>query len=172
MPLNLVFIGYMGCGKTSVGKLLAKFLGISFYDLDNLIIKIESQSIDEIFIKKGEKNFRLIEHQILKHFFKKQMKSYVLSVGGGTPCYHGNIFMMKNYAKTFYLKACPNTLFQRLKYEKYNRPIIQKFSDCNLLDFISTHLSKREPFYEKAHEHINIYNKPIIKIVQEIIKII
>lgn len=172
MPLKLIFIGYMGCGKTSIGKLLAKFLSISFYDLDSLIINIESQSIDEIFIKKGEKKFRLMEHNILKDFLKNKMTSYILSVGGGTPCYHNNIIMMKNYAKTFYLKACPNILFQRLKYEKYNRPIIKNFSDSSLLDFIHTHLSKREHFYEQAHEHIYIYNKTIRKISQEIIKII
>lgn len=172
MPLKLIFIGYMGCGKTAIGNLLAKFLGISFYDLDDLIISSEYKSINEIFIKKGEKKFRLIEHYILKNFLKKNIESYVLSVGGGTPCYHNNIIMMKNYAKTFYLKACPNILFQRLKYEKYNRPIIQNFSDFNLLSFIHTHLSKRKYFYEKAHEHINIYNTPIKKIVEEIIKII
>lgn len=171
MPLNLVVIGYMGSGKTSVGKLLAQFLGISFYDLDNLIIKSESQSIKELFIKEGEKKFRLIEHDILKHFLKKEMKSYILSVGGGTPCYHNNIIMMNNYAKTFYLKACPNTLFQRLKSEKNNRPIIHQFSDSNLLDFISIHLSKRKHFYEQAHQHINIYNKSIKTIVQEIIQL-
>lgn len=171
MPLNLVVIGYMGSGKTAVGKLLAQFLGISFYDLDSLIIKIEAKSINEIFIKKGEKNFRLIEHDILKNFLKQEMKSYILSVGGGTPCYHNNIMMMNNYAKTFYLKACPNTLFQRLKYEKCNRPIIHKVADTNLLDFISIHLSKRTPFYEQAHEHINIYNKSIKTIVQEIIEL-
>lgn len=169
MFLKFIFLGYMGSGKTFIGKELSKFLKIPFYDLDFLIMKYENNTIDNIFAEKGENNFRIIENFILKNFLEKNKSSYILSVGGGTPCYYNNINIMNNYALTIYLKASKIKLFNRLNIEKMNRPIIKNFNDKDLLDFISNHLSEREYFYLKAKKYINICT-PIKEIIYNIIK--
>ncbi|WP_185867326.1 shikimate kinase [Blattabacterium cuenoti] len=169
--MRITLIGYMGCGKTTIGKILSKELNLNFYDLDALIVESKNDSIYNIFKREGEFFFRKKERSILKTILKEK-KKYVLSVGGGTPCFYNNIYLLNKYSNTFYLKTDSYTLFKRLFLEKKTRPIISHLSKNELFIFIIKHLSKRAYFYEKSLKKINVCGKTEYDIVQEIIKYI
>ncbi len=168
--MNITLLGYMGCGKTTIGKILSYKLNLKFYDLDNIIINHQNDTINNIFKKKGELYFRKIEKYLLKEFFLKNIKGYILSVGGGTPCSFNNIYIINKYSKTFYIKLDSFYLFKRLFLDKNNRPLISKLSKCELFKFIITNLYKRSIFYEKSFRIINANNKNKKYIVMNIIK--
>lgn len=170
MISNLTLLGYMGCGKSSVGNILALFLNQSFYDLDILIAEKQGYNINEIFKKKGESEFRRIEHQVLKTFLKSHT-NFILSIGGGTPCYYDNMTLLNRNTQTIYLRATASVLFERLKLIKYTRPLISQLSNNVLFNFILIHLHEREFFYKKSHKLINVGYKSINQITKEIIKI-
>ncbi|WP_259158908.1 shikimate kinase [Candidatus Karelsulcia muelleri] len=167
MIFKIILIGYMGSGKTTIGQKLANNLNHKFYDLDQKIIKYTKKSISELFEIYGEKKFRKLEFNILNFFFKTK-KSYILSVGGGTPCYKHNMFLMKKNSKIIYLNAEINTLFTRILNQKENRPLISKLSNNDLYHFICDSLRKRFFFYKKADSTIYIENKSFLDIVKEI----
>ncbi|XOD68603.1 MAG: shikimate kinase [Flavobacteriales bacterium AspAUS03] len=167
MSINPILIGYMGCGKTSVGEVLALDLDYDFYDLDTLIVEQQSQEIGEIFQQQGETSFRQIEHETLKTFLRSHT-GYVLSVGGGTPCHHDHMNLMNKYAKTIYLQTSVSILFKRLRLQKISRPMIVQLSDESLHEFIVEHLPKREIFYEKAYKRINVNDRSVQEVALEI----
>lgn len=168
MYLKIILLGYMGSGKTYIGKALSKVTKIPFYDLDKLIIKNTGYTINNIFNKQGENQFRLLENKILKNFLKQNIHKYILSVGGGTPCYYNNILLMNKYAFTIYLQTNIKMIFNRLKNEKINRPIIKNMTNNELYNFINYHLNKRDFFYLKAKQHLIINKKNIHNIIQDI----
>lgn len=165
--MRVVLIGYMGSGKTTIGRIVANYLKSHFYDLDELITIQEKQSVRKIFLEHGEDNFRSIEKNLLALFLKYK-KEYVLSAGGGTPCYENNISIMKQFAKTIYLRLTPDIIFKRLFTQKDQRPIISHLSEEKLFEFISHHLRHRVAFYEKAHYTIDVYDKSIAEIALDI----
>src|SRR5690606_15609782 len=130
---------YMGSGKSSVGRVLAEKSAINSFDLDSLIEDSQQKSISDIFNEKGEIYFRKIETQVLKEFIGSQ-NSFVLALGGGTPCYANNHeFLQREEVVSVYLKASVDTLIQRLKDTKKNRPLIAHLSDQVLTDYINKH---------------------------------
>lgn len=159
----------MGSGKTTIGIQLARKLFLNFTDLDDFIEEKEQQSIKEIFKQKGEIYFRKIEHKYLKQFINEN-ESYVLSLGGGTPCYAGNLDLILKDKKSlsFYLRGSIPTLFKRLSENKFKRPLISDLSDDQLTEYIAKHLFERSLFYDKATHKISIDNKEIQEIVTEI----
>ena len=159
----------MGIGKTTIGIQLARKLFLNFTDLDDFIEEKEQQSIKEIFKQKGEIYFRKIEHKYLKQFINEN-ESYVLSLGGGTPCYAGNLDLILKDKKSlsFYLRGSIPTLFKRLSENKFKRPLISDLSDDQLTEYIAKHLFERSLFYDKATHKISIDNKEIQEIVTEI----
>ena len=155
--MKIILLGYMGSGKTTIGIQLAKKLFLNFTDLDEFIEEKEQKSIKEIFEQKGEIYFRKIEHKYLKQFIKEN-ESYVLSLGGGTPCYAGNLDLIlhdKNNL-SFYLRGSISTLFKRLSENKIKRPLINDLSDNQLTEYIAKHLFERSLFYDKATHKISI----------------
>ncbi|WP_185862871.1 shikimate kinase [Blattabacterium cuenoti] len=167
--MKVTLIGYMGSGKTSIGKILSRELKLDFYDLDAILVEEQKDSIYNIFKKIGENHFREIEHLMVKRFLKTHQK-YILSVGGGTPCYHNNMDLLNKFSKTFYLKTQSYILFKRLYKEKETRPLIAHLSKKELFQFIIQHLSKRIFFYEKSYKKIEVTGKSKCQIVQEILK--
>ncbi|WP_185851157.1 shikimate kinase [Blattabacterium cuenoti] len=165
--MKITLIGYMGSGKTSIGKILSKKSKLKFYDLDELLMRDQKKSISNIFKDKGEKVFRKIEHTMVKNFLKKHHK-YIFSVGGGTPCYYDNMNLLNLLSKTFYLKGDAETLFKRLYKEKKKRPLISHLSKNELFLFIKKHLSERVFFYEKSYKEIEIKEKSKYEIAQQI----
>lgn len=171
--MKIVLLGYMGSGKSAIGKYLAEKLNYEFVDLDVYISNKLNMSIVSIFETKGELYFRKLEHQFLQEILDTEDK-IVLSLGGGTPCYYNNYeyYYGKNDISSFYLKASIATLFDRLIYDKANRPLINTFSDEELKEFIAKHLFERNEFYTKADHAIDVNGKSITSISEEILSIL
>ncbi|MDR1877610.1 MAG: shikimate kinase [Flavobacteriaceae bacterium] len=162
--------GYMGSGKTTVGKLLAKYLNFVFIDLDDYIISNEKRSITELFSGKGEIYFRKVENSCLREILNKD--NIVLSLGGGTPVYHDNMDLINDKSISFYLKMNPLELAKRLIPEKEHRPLISHLNDENIEEFIAKHLFERSPYYEKAKYKININHRSVEETCNEIIALL
>ena len=168
--MNIILTGYMGCGKTEIGSRLSQKLGMKYIDLDQYIEEKEGFSVTELFEKKGNIYFRKVESKYLNEIIYKD--NYIISLGGGTPCYHENhkIFNIDNNI-SFYLKHSRKNLSERLFAIKKNRPLISKFkSEEKLLEFISKHLFERELYYSMAKNTINCDEKSIDQISKQIIE--
>ncbi len=164
----ITLIGYMGSGKSHIGNLLSKQLSIPFYDLDLLIMKQEQMSITNIFKIKGEIYFRKIEKEVLNNILKEK-ENFLLSVGGGTPCFYNNMDIINKKSISIYLQNSIETLTKRLLIEKQYRPVISHLEDFQLSEFIAKHLFERRNFYEKA-KHIIKSDEQDIKKTLNIIK--
>lgn len=166
--MKIVLLGYMGSGKSTVARLLGDQLKLKAMDLDALIVSEAGQNIPEIFAKKGEIFFRKLEHQVLKNTLESS-ESFVLALGGGTPCYGGNMdIILEATSQVFYLKMGIPALAERLRSEKEERPLISHIKDEELPEFIGKHLFERQPFYMQANHILNCDNKSAEDIVQEI----
>ncbi len=166
--MKIVLVGYMASGKTSVGKLLAKELEHKFIDLDEYIEVQQEQSIKTIFSEKGEIYFRKVEHKMLKKVLDEN-DSMILSTGGGTPCYAGNMdVILKNSEHSIYLQLTVPELVERIRREKEQRPLVQKIADEELPEFIGKHLFERRQFYSQAMHIIDCNDKPLEAVVSAI----
>ncbi|SNR35956.1 shikimate kinase [Lutibacter flavus] len=165
--MKIVLLGYMASGKSAIGKLLATRLNLQFIDLDFYIETCEGQSISKIFSSKGEIYFRKKESEYLQELLDLN-NDCIISLGGGTPCYGNNMDLIKNSSKSFYLKASINTIFERLKNETSERPLVATIGIENLKEYIAKHLFERSAFYDKADETVSVNEKSIIQIVDEI----
>jgi len=169
---KILVLGYMGSGKSVIGKMLAKRLKIKFYDLDNLIENRLQLSISEIFQRKGEIFFRKIEHQIFQELMTNN-EDFILSLGGGTPCYANNhLFLSSENTVSIYLNASIETLFNRLFLERKNRPLIANLGNEDFKEYIAKHLFDRSYFYNQATHKILVNNKTEWKITSEIIDLL
>lgn len=170
----LILYGYMGSGKSTIGKLIAKELQFNFIDLDEYIEIQENKSISDIFEEKGVVYFRKKESQYLKEVLNKE-PYIVLSLGGGTPCQQGNLDYLQNLpkgVKTVYLNASPQTLTNRLFPERSKRPIIANINKQEaLLEFIAKHLFERNPYYRTAQHILSTDEKNINQIIEELYKL-
>ena len=151
--MRYFLIGFMGTGKSYWGKLWSQARGLAFYDLDEEIEKVEGKKIVDIFNENGEEYFRKKEKQVLHSFFEKD--NFILSCGGGTPCFFNNMEKMNAHGITVYLKTNVDELIKRLSVEKEIRPLIKDIKEEMLKDFILQKLNDREPFYQKAMYHFN-----------------
>ena len=165
---NIVLIGFMGAGKTEVGKILAKNKGFNFIDLDCLIEAQEGMNITEIFKQKGESYFRNLETEILKKIdkyksdiykiivkyktinskeIKNEVKNWVISTGGGMPAFNENLKLIKDIGTTLSLKADARTIYERIKSETH-RPVLggSGFTE----ETVAEKIKEREKFYEQA----------------------
>ena len=169
--MKIILLGYMGSGKSTVSKITANKLNLEALDLDDYISEKENNSISDIFKNKGEIYFRLKENEYLSELLNSE-KSFVLALGGGTPCYANNMDLIKQKSVSIYLKANINTLFNRLEKETASRPIISGMNDAKLKEFIAKHLFERAPFYEQADHIISIDNKSVDEVVSDLNQIL
>ena len=146
--IRIILIGYMGAGKTTVGKELAKALGLTFYDLDWYITTRMRRTVKEIFDERGEEGFRRIEHNMLHEV--AEFENVVISCGGGTPCFFDNMEYMNQQADTVYLKASPEVLYAHLQMGKGVRPLLLNKTPDEVQQFIREQLADREHFYSQA----------------------
>lgn len=144
----------MGAGKTTIGKALAKELGISFYDLDWYIESRMRKKVADIFAERGEEGFRQIEHNMLHEV--AEFEDVVISCGGGTPCFFDNMDYMNGQGDVFYLRGEVDTLIAHLKMGRGVRPLLVGKNDEELRSFITEQLAQREEFYMKANHIIDI----------------
>lgn len=148
MPIFL--IGYMGCGKSTIGNNLSQIMKAQFTDLDNLIEKEIGLDICNIFHQKGEHFFRKKEHYYLTSINYSQ--NMIVAVGGGTPCFFDNMHFMNNIGVTIYLKVSFEELVSRLQFSNSRPKLFNK--KVNLEDLIKEQLIEREKYYLKSHHVI------------------
>ncbi|WP_291117481.1 shikimate kinase [Flavobacterium sp. UBA6135] len=166
--MKIVLVGYMGSGKSAVSEKLAKKLNLKALDLDFIIEKNENQSISDLFLNKGELYFRKKEHEFLKKMLSKET-NFVLSLGGGTPCYAGNhLFLEQPDVVSIYLKTSIETLTNRLECAKSQRPLLANLDNDELKEFIGKHLFERSYYYNFAKYIISTDAKSVETIVDEI----
>ena len=168
--MNIIILGYMGTGKSIIGRELSLKVNKKFIDLDSYIEEKEKDSINNIFQNKGDLYFRKQESKYLKEILNNNT-DLVLSVGGGTPCYFNNLDMIiSNNNVSFYLKNSNIQLTSRLFNEKNKRPLISNISsEEKLLEFVSKHLFEREFFYNSATHKIDCDDKSVSDVVDDII---
>ena len=171
--MKIILLGYMGSGKSTIGKALANELNLTFIDLDHTIEKQIGMTISDFFEASGELKFRRLENEVLNSVLAEN-DQMILSTGGGTPCYGNNLQFMKSApnSKVFYLKASIKTLTERLLSEKDTRPLIQLIDDEDLPEFIGKHLFERSNFYLQADHMIDIDQKSVETIVKEIVELL
>lgn len=146
--IRIFLTGYMGAGKTTLGKAFAREMNIPFIDLDWYIEERFHKSIRELFIERGEASFRELERNMLHEV--AEFEDVIISTGGGTPCFFDNMDYMNGHGQTVFLDVHPDILFERLRVATQQRPILQGKTDEELRAFIVEALAKRAPFYSQA----------------------
>ena len=144
----------MGSGKTHWGRLLSKKLGLTFFDLDTVIVEQEKKPVADIFAEKGEEYFRYKETEALERIVEGE-NGFILSCGGGTPCFFNNIEFMKKSGKVIWLNTSIEVLEQRLQKERKSRPLIRGVDDADLTRYIVKKLSERRMYYQQADVTVN-----------------
>lgn len=158
MPIFLV--GFMGCGKTEIGQILAKMLGLPFFDTDKIIEEDQQKKISDLFLEKGEAYFREQEYNLIRSY-PFPSKS-VVSTGGGLPCFGSNMEYLLSIGDVVYLDACSSLLemFLISPLSKNKRPLLK---DCNSAEEIKERINilmqERLPFYEKAKYRLTVVKK-------------
>jgi shikimate kinase len=143
--MRVFLIGFMGAGKSHWGKIWAEKSGMTFFDLDEIIVAKEQMTIDEIFDKKGEDYFRQIESASLQSTL--DYDNCIVACGGGTPCFFDNMKWMNENGLTVFIKAKPHTLLQNMTHEMKKRPLFNKINQAEILTFIEQKLKERNEFY-------------------------
>ena len=166
---RIILIGYMGSGKTTVGKALSKATGMMFYDLDWYIESRMRKTVSQIFAERGEEGFRQIEYNMLHEV--AEFENVIISCGGGTPCFFDNMDYLNQQGDVVYLKATPETLYKHLLMAKVERPLLKDKTPEELIAYITEHLKERAPFYEKARHTLDVnvldnYDKIAISVEQ------
>jgi shikimate kinase len=146
--MRIYLVGYMGCGKSTIGRKVAEILGISFVDLDKYIEERYFRSVPAIFAEEGEERFR--EKERLSLLEVSQFENVIVGTGGGAPCFFDNMEVMNNNGITVYIAPDTVVLAARLLKSKNERPLLTGKSPAELIKFIDEALLKRAPFYEKA----------------------
>lgn len=151
---RILIIGYMGAGKTTLGKVLAESLGLPFYDLDWYIESRMMKTVPQLFAERGEEGFRKVEHNMLHEV--AEFEDVVISCGGGTPCFYDNMEYMNAQGDTVYLKASPEVLYAHLQMGKVERPLLKNKTREEMQAFIKEQLAEREKYYTKARHIFNV----------------
>lgn len=164
--MHLYLVGFMGVGKTTIGKKLATLLNIPFVDVDALIEEQTEQNISDYFALHGEDAFRKIEAQILRSL--KDKNPMVVSTGGGLPCYYNNMEFMHAHGYTVFLQASEKFIYSRLSIAKTNRPLLKGMNKTQLHQFIEQKLLERNPFYLQSHFKVNVPPKSTEVLIKSI----
>ena len=157
----------MGSGKTHWGRQLSAKLQLPFFDLDTVIVEKEKQSVAEIFARQGEEYFRYQERDTLEEITHDQ-ESFILSCGGGTPCFFNNIEFMKKSGKVIWLNTSIDALTNRLQKERMTRPLISDVEEADLRRYVIRKLSERRMYYQQADvtvEEVNTNLDELIKVL-------
>lgn len=164
---RVIIVGYMGAGKTTVGRALAKELGMRFYDLDWYIEGRMRKTVPQLFAERGEDGFRQVERTMLHE--AAEFEDIILSCGGGTPCFFDNMEYMNSRGDTVYLKASPEVLCAHLRMGKTRRPLLEGKTPEQLLGFVTEQLARREQYYMQARHVLDVnlldnYEKIIVSV--------
>ncbi|WP_300980381.1 shikimate kinase [Nonlabens sp.] len=174
MAFKIVLLGYMGSGKTTVGKELAKTLSVKFVDLDKEIERLENKSIPQIFKDHGDIYFRKKEKLALEDVLNSK-NNMVLSLGGGTPCYYDsmNYLNNKDEVHSIYLDVSTANLVKRLGSEKSRRPMLSGINtEQELQHFLGKHLFERRPYYQQAKQTLKVGEESVEEQVNKIVALL
>lgn len=172
---RILLVGFMAAGKTTLGKALAKDLGLQFIDLDHYIESRYRCSVSQLFAERGEGVFRQIEHNMLHEV--AEFEDVVIATGGGTPCFFDNMDYMNAQGTTVYLEAPVETIYTRLTIARVQRPLVMGKSADELRTYIATTLEQRMPYYCRATytfqadqlENIHQVNESVERFKKEIL---
>jgi shikimate kinase len=167
--MKIFLIGFMGSGKTHWGRLLAEKLALPFLDLDTVIVEKEGKSVADIFSGEGEEYFRFKEKDVLEDIVVER-EQFILSCGGGTPCFFNNIEFMKRSGKVVWLNTSIDVLKERLLRERMSRPLIREIGDGELKLYIIRKLGERRMYYEQADVMINEESITLEKLIPLLLK--
>lgn len=162
---RIFLVGYMGSGKTTLGKAYARVNDLEFIDLDWYIEERIHKTISELFAERGERGFRELERKMLHEV--GEFENVLIACGGGTPCFFDNMDYMNEVGDTVFLDVCPEVLFRRLKIAKAKRPLLADKTDAELMDFIVEAIEKRRPFYARARFRFNAEELESIRQISE-----
>lgn len=160
----LFLVGFMGSGKTSLGKKIATHFNMNFVDLDKLIEAQEGKSINEIFAEKGEDYFRIVETKILR---ETDFSNSLVATGGGTACFNDNVNFMKSIGAVAYLLVPLQILIGRLRQNKDERPLLKNLEGEALDNFVIEKFNQRKAYYEQA-DFIILHNKAITALYRDL----
>lgn len=163
---RIYIIGFMGVGKSTVGKKLANKLGFEFLDTDKVFEKKYKLSINNFFNKYGEELFRKLEGEILQSTFQKE--NCVISTGGGLPCSSNAISDINRNGVSIFLKMESKAIHSRLRLSKQKRPLLQSLSDDELLEFIDKKLVERNKYYQMAKISVPALSINLDQLVKDI----
>ena len=163
---NIVLVGFMGSGKSTIAHLLAKKLGRPVLSTDEMIVLTEKRPITDIFRDSGEDYFRQVEKRAVREV--AQRTGCIIDCGGGVVLDPENISCLKSTGFLFYLKATPQAIFQRVKAHSH-RPLLNTENPQTKIEEL---LTKRSPFYTQADFQIDTTEKKPQMISQEIIRVI
>ncbi len=152
--MRIYLVGFMGSGKTYLGRQLASRLGFQFFDLDQEMERQTGKTISQIFEEEGETFFRNLEASSLR--LTEKLSNCIIATGGGAPCFFQNMAWMNDHGITIYLQAKPDLLARRLENEAHQRPLLEGKNGQPLLDLIEKKLVERVGFYEQAHLSLEI----------------
>ena len=151
----LFLVGYMGCGKSSLGRKAARRLSVRYVDTDTVIEQREGASVADIFLYEGEEHFRRMEHDLIVECIASG-EDMVVSTGGGLPVWHDNMTLMNSAGKTVYIRRTPEQIISRLTpYGRERRPKFRGLNDEELLAFMRENMAEREPFYMQSHRIVD-----------------
>lgn len=159
----IFLIGYMGCGKSTLGRAVSRASGIRFIDLDNYIEGRYHRTVKEIFAEKGEDGFRDVERRMLHEV--ADFENVIVACGGGTPCFFDNMEYMNEHGTSVFLDTPIEKLHSRLMKGRHKRPLIADKNDEELRQFIIEALSKRMEYYSKAKV---IFSSDLLETTSEI----
>jgi shikimate kinase len=164
MKLKIFLIGFMGSGKSTIGKKLAKAMQLPFIDLDKEIERKAKCSVSDIFKYLGEKSFRKMESEVLKSF--ENETSFVMATGGGTPCYFDNLEYIHSQGKSIYIELDTKSIYNRLSKTKNIRPTIKDKKEAELMEFIEQTFVNRKHVYEQASYKVNGLTVDLKKVME------
>jgi len=151
--MKIFLIGFMGCGKSTLGRKLATKLGYDFIDLDHQIEMLAGMSVGAYFAVSGESAFRIFESKTLKEL--NYPDNCVVATGGGAPCYFDNMQWINENGLSVYIEMPPAALAKRLESGKDKRPLLKDMNEEELITFIGHKLEERNPFYQQASKIVN-----------------
>jgi shikimate kinase len=146
---RILLIGFMAAGKTTLGKALARDLGLQFIDLDHYIENRYHSTVSQLFADRGEEGFRQIERNMLHEV--TEFEDVIIATGGGTPCFYDNMEYMNSKGITVFLQASVDVIYTRLTIARVQRPLVKGKTADELRQYIADMLEMRSPYYTRAH---------------------
>lgn len=170
--MKLFLIGYMGCGKSSLGRKIAKVAGVEFYDMDSMIEQREGATISDIFHFAGEQYFREKERALIEEFGSMD-GSMVISTGGGAPTWEDNMERMNQIGTSVYLRRTAVQIASRLSpHGRQKRPKLRGLNDEELVAFMTENMAEREPFYSQATITLDCAEMSDEQLVERILELV